>query len=132
MKKLEFNDVQILVDLEVGLYVLPENGAAGKTYLGKLLQAARANGVENVAYVTYDADLTEQGILDKLNIMENGILVVDRFDLYKTEAVVSRLRQISKSSVVLVDTKNLNSLKLGEYRFVTINRTGENCIGVCL
>ena len=29
MKKLEFNDVQILVDLEVGLYVLPENGAAG-------------------------------------------------------------------------------------------------------
>lgn len=132
MRKLEFNDIQILIDLEAGLYVLPGDGATGKTYLGKLLQAAKANGVENVAYVTYDADLTEQGILDKLKVMQDGVLVVDRFDLYQSEAVVERLKQISKGSVVLVDVKNLNSLKLGKYRFATISRAGENCIGVCL
>lgn len=132
MREVKFNDVYILINLEAGLYVLPSDGASGKTYLGKLLQAARANGVENIAYITYDPDLSEQSIVEKMDLREDSVLLVDRFDLYKTKVIVSRLNSLSKNSVILVDVKNLNSLRLGNYRFAVISRMGENYIEVGL
>lgn len=130
MRELRINDICVKLNLDNGLYVLPSDGAVGKTYLGKLFCTAEANGMGDVICITYNLHLAEEDILRRLAVIKTGVLLMDRFDLYKTKAIVQQLRQISKSAVVLVDVKNLNSVQLGEYRFAWMNRTGEGDIEV--
>lgn len=130
MKELKINDVYVKLNLDNGFYVLPGDGAVGKTYLGKLFCTAEANGLGDVACVTYNLHLGEEDILRRLSVVKMGVLMMDRLDLYKTKAVVERLQQIAKAAIVLADVKNLNSLRLGEYRFVWLNRTGKDCIEI--
>ncbi len=98
----EYNPT-VNINLENGIYTFDAESATGKTRLCKHLKKLKAYG-EAVDSFTYD-DLLRGDTLDKVLKAENKVIMLDRYELYKSEGH-ELINQCSAKSIILIDCKS--------------------------
>lgn len=100
--KLCTSAIRVNINLKNGLYRLPCNGGAGKTYLYKILKSLRVSN-KNIQCVSYDSNKEIKDIKD-------GIVICDRLDMYQSKSLIDKLSDIADRNIVLMDIKSLEYL----------------------
>ena len=100
-EQVKVNGLSVVIDIkEEGIYSLGNNSSLGKTHVAKLLRN------QPFAYVV---KTTEEELilleLDRFSVTKASVLVFDRFDLYRTPAIIKKLRTLT-DKYVLLDYKN--------------------------
>ncbi len=98
----EYNPT-VKINLENGIYTFDAESATGKTRLCKHLKKLKAYG-ELVDSFTYD-DLLRGDTLDKVLRAENKVIMLDRYDLYKSEGH-ELINRCAEHSIILIDCKS--------------------------
>lgn len=99
--------IEISINKEPGVYDLGMDGGTGKTYLAKVLELMREQGILNCLVLTYKADMTEEQYIKQICEKEYELIFLDRFILYITEGICRELERVSKKSIVLMDLKDV-------------------------
>lgn len=93
---------EILVELPVGVYLLPVDSASGKTYLCESLRELAT--VERVNSYTYSDKSSGLSLASLLDNSKYDLLLLDRYDMYFGDCV-TEIKEFAKSGIVLVDCK---------------------------
>lgn len=94
--------------LPCGIYALPDEGGAGKTYFGKLLRSMGAKKCIRVSVMSYNKDYEEEDyvrLLDKVG-QDIEILFLDRLDLYLTDEIAKKIVILAETCKVFLDLKD--------------------------
>lgn len=122
MISISVQDLSIEIKLDNGLYLFISESAAGKTYMGeliKLINSVKPEWSERLVFVSSKSEVDTNSI----RLMENGILILDRYDLYQSKELTDLIVQASKTNIVLLDLKAISRYKLGLVSFCKIERT---------
>lgn len=92
----------ITINLDNGIYIFNNESATGKTRLCKRLKDLKAYG-EPVDSFTYN-DLLRGIRLDSVLTPVNKVILLDRYDLYKTEGY-DLINKCADNSIILIDCK---------------------------
>ncbi len=94
------------IDVEDGVYILNDSGSSGKSYLKHILSNLNALG-EKVYALDYKPGMGEEYYLSDISHVNNmEVILLDRFDLYGTNRIVSEAAKHAKR--VLVDWKDVD------------------------
>ena len=115
---MKINDFEIkinLEDFEPGVYTLGINGAEGKTLFYKVVSGSDGQALG----ITYSNVLTESAVIDLISKSEASFVVLDRYDLYKTDTLHTFLLETNK--IIFVDCKDNDFINSHEFRFAKVN-----------
>ena len=94
----------ISINLDNGVYFFIPDSGAGKTFLCKKIKEYNRVG-EPVYAISYDD--VNRFIDSDIEVMKKSkVNLFDRYDLY-SDLFIDLIKELSKSSVVLIDTKQL-------------------------
>ena len=102
--------IYIKVDADIGLYLFECEAATGKTRLYKELiktDAVRSN----IAAFSYN-DYVRGFRLSEIVHEETKLVLIDRYDMFRSDEIDSLLNEYAKSRTVLVDLKRYDKAKL--------------------
>ena len=109
MYKIDKYQVKVYINLDDGLYIFPDESATGKTRLGTLLESYGYFGNRTI-YLTYKTGGKEYR--DEILGLKQGyyrVIMLDRcdmcYDVFNDTAVINKLKELSKESVILADCK---------------------------
>ena len=109
MFEFKVNGINIIIELDNGIYVLGGNSAEGKTYLHDLLSVKSREDVRILTVTYEDIFKYEEMVIKKLYSGEYYLIFLDRYDLYQDKLDKEKLLNLGKDSVILYDCK-ANSL----------------------
>ena len=99
--------IDIIINLDPGIYKLPRNSSEGKTWLYKeLKRCSRIEGLDNVigyTYTDFRDGLDLQGLIDKMSGVK--VIMFDRYDMYNGE-FESIINKYSDTAIILIDCKS--------------------------
>ena len=104
MYRLDKYSVEIVINLDKGIYVFDNESATGKTRLCKILREYQAYG-ERVASYTYNDKLLGIPIEEILVPEKYEVILLDRYDLYEGYGK-ELINKCAKNTIVLVDCKD--------------------------
>lgn len=104
MFRLDKYSVEIVINLNNGIYVFDNESATGKTRLCKLFREYQAYG-EKVASYTYNDKLLGMPISEILVPNKYEVILLDRYDLYEGYGK-ELINECAKSTIILVDCKD--------------------------
>lgn len=104
MYKLDKYSVEVIVNLDNGIYVFDNESATGKTRLCKLLREYQAYG-EKVASYTYNDKLIGVPITEILVPNKYEVILLDRYDLYEGYGK-ELINKCAENTIILVDCKD--------------------------
>lgn len=109
--------VQVSINLEDGVYRLPFESAAGKTYLFKQLRDLRTLGYPVIGY-TYEYETALSDIYGLVYPGKQKVFMLDRYDLYSGK-YLDLISEFAQSGIVLIDCKDceFNAGKLCRLEF---------------
>lgn len=104
--KLRFNDAELNIQLNPGLYRFSGESASGKTMLLTMLRAySQFDKSVSICAITYDENL--YGLVPtKLKSQDWDIIMLDRLDMYFDSEICKALLELCGKSVVLLDIKD--------------------------
>lgn len=104
MFRLDKYSVEIIIDLENGIYLFDNESATGKTRLCKLLREYQVYG-EKVASYTFNDKLLGIPIHEILVPDKYKVIMLDRYDLY--EGYGKELINVcAENTIILIDCKD--------------------------
>lgn len=97
-------NVELKIDRKI--YSLGFNSASGKTYLYKMFEAyvEVPSNKDKVLLITWEKNMTTEGIKSKITQFSGRLIILDRFDLYFDMKIVEALK--TKDIPVLLDLKD--------------------------
>lgn len=99
--------IELNINKEPGVYDLGMDGGTGKTYLSKVLNLMKEQGILNCLVLTYKSGITEEQYVTQIRDKDYDLIFLDRFILYVTGAICKELERVSKNTIVLMDLKDL-------------------------
>ena len=100
---------KINIDLRNGTYAFDSDSATGKTFLYKLLSAySQLN--DKVLTSTYTDN--KDGLGHKLSLLSDGLVMIDRYDMFCNNDLSLELFSAGKNNIVLIDIKEWNRLPI--------------------
>ena len=110
IKRIYDGQVTVFINCAAGLYVLPMQGGAGKSFLYEVLKSKMYLLRNNISNEVTIYSINNSNVLEKIGNGTNVILL-DKADRY-TDKINDIIKQYNLSeSVVLVDLKNRNILQ---------------------
>lgn len=125
------NDMEILVCVRPGyVYFLGGEGATGKTFLFRLLQARNqlAEDCDRFLLLTYDSELEREDYMKRIQRFNGKLIFADRFQLYGDDDMLRML--VASGITTLVDEKDyyrINRVKGIHLSQITLR---EKCVEV--
>lgn len=123
-------EILIHGDREIGMFGFSGKGAIGKSYLFKVLDRIRSDGNSHILTITYDRSLSEEDIILRICNFDKGIIILDRFDLYVSDKILSTLLKKRNSCLILFDLKNWEKIVSIDEDGVAIVDLRSDCIEV--
>lgn len=94
------------VNLNNGLYKFVNESGTGKSYLRSVVIPQYRNAGYKFYAITYEADRSDIQYIDQIKSrLPLELLIVDRYDLYKTDLLSNFLADLSKDTIIIIDTK---------------------------
>lgn len=104
MYRLDSYSVEIIINLENGIYVFDNESATGKTRLCKLFKEYQAYG-EAIASYTYNDKLLGYPISKVLIPNKYKVILLDRYDLYEGDGK-EFINKCANNTIILIDCKD--------------------------
>lgn len=90
----------IIIDLQPGIYLLPEESSSGKSFMSRRLKTLES--VDRATSHTFPAEMDSKKVLDS---SLRDVVVLDRYDMCSNDYSEDMLN-FSKDGVLLVDCKS--------------------------
>lgn len=127
MFKLDSGSIDIIINLDPGIYIIDSISGIGKTYLCNLLKGYYEAGYPVRGY-SYSDYLSGLGIEAVLIPNKYNVVLIDRYDMYFGVGI-KLMEECSKNTIILIDYKGKRLISDIE-DWCTIERT-QDTIEVC-